>query len=105
MNLERAIKEIRDHFLRYSDEKLAKRYSRYFKEGCDHYGISKEIFNQMLLFIEPVMLDGERPVQQGLGWFLRESWRKHPEEVEAFLLKWKETAPRVISSGCNREDA
>jgi 3-methyladenine DNA glycosylase AlkD len=50
----------------------------------------------LLEFIRPLMLDPEKVVHQGLGWFLREAWKKSPEPVEAFLLEWKETAPRVI---------
>lgn len=46
--------------------------------------------------ITPLMQDPERTVQQGLGWFLREAWKRKKEETEAFLLKWKNTAPRVI---------
>lgn len=56
----------------------------------------EEDFRSLLDFIETLMLDKEKPVQQGLGWFLREAWKKQPEPVEEFLLKWKETAPRVI---------
>ncbi|MEI6884859.1 MAG: DNA alkylation repair protein [Bacteroidota bacterium] len=47
-------------------------------------------------FIDPMMADGERVVHQGLGWFLREAWKKQPEPVEKFLLKWKDTAARLI---------
>ena len=47
-------------------------------------------------FIEPLMLDGERVVHQGLGWFLREAWKIKRKETEAFLLKWKNDAARVI---------
>jgi len=47
-------------------------------------------------FIEPLMMDPAREVHQGLGWFLREAWKKQPLPVEEFLLKWKDTAPRLI---------
>ena len=47
-------------------------------------------------FIEPMMHDPAREVHQGLGWFLRETWKKQPEPTEAFLLKYKETSPRLI---------
>jgi 3-methyladenine DNA glycosylase AlkD len=47
-------------------------------------------------FIEPMMMDPEREVHQGLGWFLREAWKRQPSQVELFLLKWKNTAPRLI---------
>jgi hypothetical protein len=50
----------------------------------------------LLEFIRPMMLDSERVVHQGLGWFLREAWKKQPKPVEAFLLKFKDTAARLI---------
>ena len=47
-------------------------------------------------FIDPMMMDPEREVHQGLGWFIREAWKKQPVPVESFLLKWKEKAARLI---------
>jgi 3-methyladenine DNA glycosylase AlkD len=47
-------------------------------------------------FLRPLMLDTERVVHQGVGWFLREAWKKYPEEVEQFLLEWKDVSPRLI---------
>ena len=47
-------------------------------------------------FLRPLMLDSERVVQQGLGWFLREAWKKDPKPVEALLTEYKDTAPRLI---------
>jgi len=47
-------------------------------------------------FIDPLMMDTERVVHQGLGWFLREAWKVHPAPVETFLLKWKNDAARLI---------
>lgn len=47
-------------------------------------------------YIEPLMMDTEREVHQGLGWFLREAWKKSPESTEMFLMQWKDTAPRLI---------
>jgi len=49
-----------------------------------------------ILFVEKLMKDPEREVHQGMGWFLREAWKISPAEVESFLEKWKETAPRLI---------
>ncbi len=40
--------------------------------------------------------DPEKKVRQGLGWFLREAWKLQPAPIEAFLLKYKDTAPRLI---------
>ena len=49
-----------------------------------------------LEFLRPMMMDTERVVHQGLGWFLREAWKEQPKPLEAFLLEWKDTAPRLI---------
>ena len=51
---------------------------------------------EYLNFIESMMMDPEREVHQGLGWFLREAWKIEPIPVEEFLLKYKDTAPRLI---------
>ena len=53
-------------------------------------------FEPLFGFIEPLMLDEERFVQQGLGWFLREAWKIRKNQTEAFLLKSKNEAPRLI---------
>jgi 3-methyladenine DNA glycosylase AlkD len=53
-------------------------------------------FKPLFAFIEPLMMDGEKKVQQGLGWFLREAWKIQKKETEKFLLKWKDEAPRTI---------
>lgn len=50
----------------------------------------------VLDFIAPLMSDTEKVVHQGLGWLLREVWKLHPGEVEAFLTEWKETCARLI---------
>jgi 3-methyladenine DNA glycosylase AlkD len=46
--------------------------------------------------VEQLMMDPEKPVQQGAGWFLREAWKRHPEPTEKLLLHYKDRAPRVI---------
>ncbi|MGD8535042.1 MAG: DNA alkylation repair protein [Candidatus Aminicenantes bacterium] len=51
---------------------------------------------KLFSIIEPLMLDTEKFVQKGLGWFLREAWKIYPEETEDFLLKWKDTCGRII---------
>ncbi len=43
-----------------------------------------------------LILDPERVVHQGVGWLLRETWKKSPVEVENFLFKWKDIAPRLV---------
>lgn len=50
----------------------------------------------LLKFIRPMMLDRERVVHQGLGWFLREAWKINPKAVEPFLTEWKDSAARLI---------
>lgn len=52
--------------------------------------------DHMLSIIDPIMEDPEKFVQKGLGWFLREAWKKYPEPVEAFLMKCKDTCGRTI---------
>jgi 3-methyladenine DNA glycosylase AlkD len=53
-------------------------------------------FKSLFDFIEPLMTDDQKKVQQGLGWFLREAWKIKKDETEKFLLKWKDEAPRTI---------
>jgi 3-methyladenine DNA glycosylase AlkD len=53
-------------------------------------------FTQFFKFIEPLMTDTEREVHQGVGWFLREAWKKQRKTTENFLLKWKDISPRLI---------
>jgi 3-methyladenine DNA glycosylase AlkD len=50
----------------------------------------------LLEFINPMMMDEEKVVHQGLGWFLREAWKKSPDQVEPFLMKWKDDCARLI---------
>ena len=57
---------------------------------------STDDYAYLFAFIEPLMLDSERMVHQGLGWFLREAWKLKKKETESFLLKWKDDAARVI---------
>ena len=57
---------------------------------------TKMPIKSLLDFIEPLMLDEEKVVHQGLGWFLREAWKLYPKTVEAFLLKWKDKCARLI---------
>lgn len=47
-------------------------------------------------FLRPLVHDPEKVVQQGLGWFLRETWKQQPKPVEAFLLEFRDSGPRVI---------
>ena len=56
----------------------------------------RDDYSGLFKFIDPMMKDPERVVHQGLGWFLREAWKKKPGETETFLVKWKDHAPRLI---------
>lgn len=53
-------------------------------------------YQALFRFLKPLMKDPAREVHQGMGWFLREAWKLRPDETEAFLLQWKDTAPRLI---------
>ncbi|MBU8891393.1 MAG: DNA alkylation repair protein [Bacteroidales bacterium] len=52
--------------------------------------------SKMFGFIDSMMMDSEREVHQGLGWFLRECWKKDRKLTEEFLLKWKNDCARLI---------
>ena len=52
--------------------------------------------SRLFAVIESLMTDDDPFVQKGLGWFLRETWKIHPEETEGFLLNWKDTCGRII---------
>ncbi len=52
--------------------------------------------SQLLPNIEPLMLEPEEMAQKGVGWFLREAWKRDPKPVEKLLLKWKDKSPRLI---------
>lgn len=58
--------------------------------------ISRVKTQALLDFLRPLMADEERVVHQGLGWFLREAWKKDPAPVENFLFEFKDTAARLI---------
>lgn len=53
-------------------------------------------YTEIFEFLEPLMTDPAREVHQGMGWFLREAWKKKPDETEIFLMKWKDISPRLI---------
>jgi len=51
---------------------------------------------QALQASRKLILDPERVVHQGVGWLLREAWKKSPQKVEDFLYRWKDQAPRLV---------
>jgi 3-methyladenine DNA glycosylase AlkD len=56
----------------------------------------RNCYDEFFTFLECLMIDKEREVHQGTGWFLREAWKRNPAETEVFLLKWKDISPRLI---------
>lgn len=46
--------------------------------------------------IEPIMMDESEYVQKGIGTLLRGLWKSFPEQIEEFLLKWKDQCGRLI---------
>ena len=59
-----------------------------------------------LSLVEPLMADSERVVHQGTGWLLRECWKVDPRTTEAFLLRFKDSAARLIYQyACEKMDA
>jgi 3-methyladenine DNA glycosylase AlkD len=51
---------------------------------------------ELLEIVEPLMHDPAREVHQGVGWFLRELWVVDAKRAERILLRYKDTAPRLI---------
>jgi 3-methyladenine DNA glycosylase AlkD len=66
------------------------------KKGEAASPADRRTIRHLLDFLEPMMLDQERVVHQGLGWFLREAWKKDAGTVEPFLLRFKDTAARLV---------
>jgi 3-methyladenine DNA glycosylase AlkD len=52
--------------------------------------------SRLIDFVSPMMEDSEKVVQQGLGWFLRESWKVDSTLTEKFLMEWKDRCGRII---------
>ncbi|HPG32232.1 MAG: DNA alkylation repair protein [Lentimicrobiaceae bacterium] len=55
-----------------------------------------EDYSPLFNRLEPLMVDTEREVHQGMGWFLREAWKLNHALTEDFLMKWKDVSPRLI---------
>ena len=71
-----------------------------FQRRCVPVTFIKSLKNtpleELLAITDPLMKDSEREVHQGVGWFLREAWKLFPEKIEMYLMKYKDTAPRLI---------
>ncbi len=46
--------------------------------------------------VEPLMPDNSEYVQKGIGTLLRGLWKKYPDDIERFLMKWKDKCGRLI---------
>lgn len=51
---------------------------------------------EALELVETLMLDNSEYVQKGIGTLLRGLWKKHPADIEIFLMKWKDKCGRLI---------
>ncbi len=51
---------------------------------------------EAIKLVEPIMLDNSEYVQKGIGTLLRGLWKKHPDKIESFLMKWKDKCGRLI---------
>lgn len=61
--------------------------------------------SRYLDFVEPMMGETERVVQQGIGWFLREAWKIDALTTEKLLLTYKNTGARLIYQyACEKMD-
>lgn len=66
------------------------------KKGVPVMPAERRAIKPLVEFLRPLMRDTERVVHQGLGWFLREAWKRAPEVVEPFLLEFRDHAARLI---------
>lgn len=67
-------------------------------------GARAGLFEKEIIRISSLLLrDEDDMVQKGLGWVLREWTRDHPERAIPFLMKIRETAPRlVLRTACEK---
>jgi 3-methyladenine DNA glycosylase AlkD len=43
-----------------------------------------------------LMTDSDDMVRKGVGWMLKEASKVHPQEIHAYLVKWKPESPALI---------
>ena len=55
-----------------------------------------EMLDDVFRVADRLMTDGDDIVQKGVGWMLKEASKRHPEEVRAYLLGWREESPALI---------
>jgi 3-methyladenine DNA glycosylase AlkD len=52
--------------------------------------------DETLKVAEELMGDKDEAVQKGVGWLLREMSVKYPNEIVAFLVRWKDKTSQMI---------
>ena len=55
----------------------------------------KKYLSDVFDVAEKLLLDKEVMVQKGYGWMLKETGNNYPDEVYAFVLKYKDKMPRI----------
>jgi 3-methyladenine DNA glycosylase AlkD len=55
-----------------------------------------EALGDVFRVADRLMMDGDDMVQKGVGWVLKEASKRHPEEVNVYLLRWREEAHALI---------
>jgi len=60
-----------------------------FQRRCVPVSLIKSLkttddYNSIFEFLKPLMLDTVREVHQGMGWFLREAWKKNQKLLKRF---------------------
>lgn len=91
----------KDEIIQLEDLSEWRTASNKFQRRCVPVAMIKYLkhdsdYQKMFVFIDSMMMDSEREVHQGLGWFLRECWKKDKVQTETFLMKWKNDCARLI---------
>ena len=54
------------------------------------------MLEEALSVADRLMEDPDEMVQKGVGWMLKETSRRHPDEVRDYLLKWRQRTSALI---------
>ncbi|MCB2212594.1 DNA alkylation repair protein [bacterium] len=58
---------------------------------------------ELLAYVQPLVNDDIKQVQQGVGWFLKKAWEAFPDDTEAWLLEHKaEIKPLVMRTAIEK---
>ena len=55
-----------------------------------------EMLGDVFRVADRLMTDGDDMAQKGVGWMLKEASKRHPDEVRAYLLRWRDRSPALI---------